>query len=223
MKELIEPNEVIVATFNDIWNNTYDGRRLQIFKDDEKIDISKYIKDLKGLKEEDKKINDCDDLKSFLDKINTIYHTRVNEVDKIVARLEQSNIASRERLKERVEADDDYFRKFVKLCKDATGKYTYSFATKVFSFLDGSKYPIMDSYVATLLDAYDYKGKIPKTKWGDYAEYIRNYRAFQDAFRLKAFTFKEIDIFLWCYGKVIEKYWKDQGVLIFSSVPFKIQ
>lgn len=222
MKTLVQPSKKNVSVFNEIWNNTYDGSKLQIFQDDEKIDISKYIKDLKGLKDKDEEINDCHDLKSFLDKINTIYHTRVNEVDEIVGRLKQSDISSREDLKERVEADNDYFREFVNLCKNATGKYTYSFATKVFSFLDGSKYPIMDSYVATLLDAYDYEGKIPKTKWGNYAEYIRNYQAFQDAFGLKAFTFKKIDIFLWCYGKVIQKYWEDQGVLIFSSVPFKI-
>ena len=115
MKQLIKPDEEIVKTFNAIWNNTYDGRKVQIFDGEDAIDISDYIEDLRGLSAKDEDIHNDTSLKSFLDKINTVYHTRVNNVDKIVDQLKQNGISSKEELKNRIQNGDDCFDLFVKL------------------------------------------------------------------------------------------------------------
>ena len=111
---------------------------------------------------------------------------------------------------------------FVKICKEETLKYQYSFATKVFSFIDRDNYPILDSYVVTMLEAYNcYNyGMISKSKWGNYNEYKKNYNKFVNKFNLKK-NFKEIDKFLWTYAKILEWYWEEEiGVLRFESVSF---
>ena len=55
-----------------------------------------------------------------------------------------------------------------------------------------------------------YKGKtLEKNKWGDYSEYKKSYEDFKTDFALSDCTMKEIDKFLWTYGKILEKYCED--------------
>ena len=96
----------------------------------------------------------------------------------------------------------------------------------MFSFIDEEKYPIMDSIVVTLLDKYlSYKEEKIHTKkeWGNYASYIKSYKVFKESYELSDCSMKEIDKFLWTYGKILEKYWEDMGVIRFESISFNAE
>ncbi len=149
-----------------------------------------------------------------------MYHTRVSGIDAIVKKLKGLGSDSKDGLAKKIKNGEMTLPKFVAYCKEATGIYTYSFASKVFSFIDEDKYPIIDSFVATLLETYEYDGKIAKSKWGDYSRYIENYNAFKRHFGLTDLSFKKIDKFLWTYAKVMLDYWADLGVLSYEPVAF---
>ena len=134
--------------------------------------------------------------------------------------VSENGIADKNDLKTRINSGEFPLTSFVKISKAATGKYTYSFASKVYSFINEEKFPIIDSFVVTILSQYDYAGKILRTKWGDYSKFIKNYSAFKNAYNLTNKSFKEIDRFIWTYGKILSDYWADMGVLSFDPVPF---
>lgn len=219
IKKLITPNRKTVEIFNSFWTPEPITTIIKLFEYDDEIDISKYIAQFKEYGEEDEKIVKKQNLQEFLDKINSVYHTRVARIDLIVKKLEELGIDNKERLAEKINNGEINFMLFMACCKKATNKYTYSFASKVFSFIDEEKYPIIDSFVATLLDTYEYNG-IARSKWGDYSYYIDNYNAFKSHFKLTDMSFKKIDKFLWTYAKIMADYWSDMGVLSFEPVSF---
>ena len=217
---LIRPTQEIVNTYNSFWTPNPITTELALFDDDLKIDVNKYIKQFNSFEALDKEIHNKDEIEEFFKAINDSYHTRVlGGVSQIVKELASIGINNKTELSAQVKKGLITLPKFVEICKKATGNYTYSFATKVFSFID-HKYPIVDSYVVTVLDAYEYKGKISKSKWGNYSKYVENYKAFKEHFGLNG-SCKEIDKFLWTYGKILDDYWTDMGVLRFESVSFE--
>ena len=221
--KLIKPSPEIVETFNNFWTPNPLKKEIQLFENDDIIDVSKYILEFSNFEKDDEDIREAGDLEGFLRKINETYHTRVTGLSQVLSKLEAKNICDKNKLKKHIEEGKLTLPQFVIICKEATGKYTYSFATKVFSFLD-DKYPIIDSIVTTLLDEYEYMGKIsPRSKWGDYDLYNKNYNNFKKAFGLDNLSSKKIDKFLWTYGKIIDAYWVDMGVLRFSPVSFNLK
>ena len=226
--KLLKPNEKIIKSFNSLWEKIPD-KKIRIFEDsNEEIDLCDCIDVdvFKKLKKNDNIICDEDDLKNYFVLINNNYHTRVSKIKKIVNRLSDNNINRKRDLEKEIKEKHFSVSDFVKLCRQITGRYEYSFASKVFNFIDGNKYPIVDSYVVTMLDeynkTYEYNKKFSKTKWGDYNKYIENYDCFKKFFKLNnRYSYKDIDKFLWTYGKVLEGYWsKIKGVLKFESVSF---
>ena len=219
--KLITPSIEVVETFNEFWTSNPSKTTIQLFEKGDLIDVKNYISEFSDFENGDNDIRNTGDMESFLKKINDTYHTRVTGISQLVLKLADKDIHDKNDLKRCIKEEKLTLPQFVKICKETTGDYTYSFATKVFSFLDEKKYPIVDSIVATLLDEYEYEGKIsPRSKWGDYSLYIANYNSFKCEFGLDKLSNKKIDKFLWTYGKIIDAYWIDMGVLRFSAVSF---
>ncbi len=219
---LITPTRELIDIFDSFWTDFPITTVIKLFENDEEIDIKNYI-DKGGFKaygKKDTEINNIQDLQDFLKEINRVYHTRISGIEKIVKRLNKLDINDKDSLSKKIKNSELVLPQFVAFCKAETGNYTYSFATKVFSFIDEDKYPIIDSFVATLLETYEYDEKIARSKWGNYSQYINNYNAFKRNFGLTDLSFKKIDKFLWTYAKVMLDYWADLGVLSYEPVAF---
>ncbi len=215
---LVTPSEGIVKQYCSFWGLCNSAEKIDwqipLFKG-VKADIRQYINEdeFKSFGEKDNDIKtsvESNDFPAVLTKINSVYHTRL-KVTAIASATTFDDVRN-------MSIDE-----FVDLCKRQTGVNAYSFATKLFSFIDGTKYPIMDSYVATLLEYYLTKKGIAvaKTDWGNYGEFKKAYAKFVDNYGLTGLTYKQLDIFFWTYGKVIHKYWKEAGVLSFETIPYK--
>lgn len=213
--ELIKPTKELIEQYNRIWDGDYSEKDLtiELFKDI-RIDITKYGFDkkyIKSLSDDDKEIKEyCDknDVENFFSKLNSVYHTWIKTED-IEAIAEEWSLTDKPRTLDNL----------AEISKDKTGSYAYSFSTKVFSFIDKDKYPIMDKYVVNMLKAYfEQSGKkISIFSWGYYSKYKDAYDKFIDLYELGNLSYKKIDEFLWMYGKLLQNYWKKEGVLLFDS------
>lgn len=83
-------------------------------------------------------------------------------------------------------------------------RHFFSFASKYCSWHDPANYPLYDSFVDALLRGYRRKDKFMRFKNAD----LRSYKSFKHivvTFRkhygLQRFSFKELDKFLWLYGR----------------------
>jgi hypothetical protein len=82
----------------------------------------------------------------------------------------------------------------------------YSFATKYCSWHFPNDYPIYDGYVGGLLSRYRKRDGFARFVTADlkqYARYKKILVAFQQYYKLEAFGFKQLDKFLWMYGKSV--------------------
>ncbi len=80
----------------------------------------------------------------------------------------------------------------------------YSFATKYCSFHFSDKYPIYDSYVDKILRHYRNQDKFFKFKNKDlkkYRSFVEIIEQFKKFYELEDFSFKDIDKFLWQFGR----------------------
>jgi hypothetical protein len=89
---------------------------------------------------------------------------------------------------------------------DLNGKRrrNYSFATKYCHWHLPEVYPIYDSYVERLLWAYQQQDRFAtfqREAMQDYAQYKATHEQFRQYYHLTAFTVKQVDKFLWRYGK----------------------
>jgi len=88
-------------------------------------------------------------------------------------------------------------------------RHIYSFASKYCSWHRPDKYPIWDSRVRQYLTALRYQLRDTKDSgllganpylWDRYPEFVALVSAMQRRFGLGAFSFKDIDKFMWKYG-----------------------
>ncbi len=80
----------------------------------------------------------------------------------------------------------------------------FSFASKYCSWHDQDNYPIYDRFVDALLRAYRRKDKFMSFKNADLRRYecFKNIvSGFREHYGLQRFSFKELDKFLWLYGR----------------------
>lgn len=80
----------------------------------------------------------------------------------------------------------------------------YSFATKYCSWHNPDEYAIYDSFVERVLMAYKRKERFSKFKKSDlkvYKEFLRIVTDFKTHYNLTNLNLKDIDKFLWIYGK----------------------
>ena len=217
--ELITPTKDLVLQYNAFWTEDRpESWEVALFKGRDPVNITSYISEteFRQMRDDDTRIVKYVTAKDLtaLTEINKVYHTRMN------AKLVVEKLESWDNL---CEMDLD---EFVNFCKEVTTIKTYSFATKVFSFIK-QNCPILDSYVVTLLDYYLSKKKETdhieypdKSNWGSYEAFRNAYDAFRAAYQLKDCNYKQIDHFLWTYGKVLQAYWQANGVLAFVSVSY---
>jgi hypothetical protein len=93
--------------------------------------------------------------------------------------------------------------------KDGKIRCNYSFATKYCSWHEPEKYPIYDSFVDQLLWEYQKGDKFSDFKrgelWGNYLKYKSAIEEFRTHYKLRDYTLKDLDKFLWLYGKDLAK------------------
>ena len=83
----------------------------------------------------------------------------------------------------------------------------YSFATKYCSWHNRKDYPIYDSFTSYVLTQYNQRDKffpLGKPDLRNYTVYKSFIGAFRDYYHLEEFDFKQLDKFLWQYGKEIK-------------------
>jgi hypothetical protein len=95
-------------------------------------------------------------------------------------------------------------------------RQVFSFATKYCSWHDKDNYPLYDNYVEKLLMAYrrkDHFATFKKTDLRCYASFKAVITAFRMRYRLTQYSFKQLDKFLWLYGKHLfqKQYGKTNG------------
>ena len=214
---LIKPSTKLISQFRSFW---YPQERekvdyyIQVFEDTEEVDLRDFIEvdTYRKYGEKDKEITDllkeCH-IEGFMHKVNSVYHTRVSDLKL----LQESDC------KEYFAKKD--FEGFLKYCKEKTGSYPYSFASKLFNFIDPDKYPIIDSRAVTFLSKYLDEDKI--SKWGDYSEYTKAYELLKSNCNIdEKMTYKDMDIYIWTYADIIQKYWEKQyGIFGFKNVSYK--
>lgn len=127
--------------------------------------------------------------------LNSLYSTNIFDINSMSKNIYNSKI-------------DDELRKgsYDVIEKIATVKERrfYSFATKYCSFHFSDKYPIYDSYVDKILRHYRNQDKFFKFKNKDlkkYRSFVEIIEQFKKFYELEDFSFKDIDKFLWQFGR----------------------
>ena len=88
--------------------------------------------------------------------------------------------------------------------KNRTELYFYSFATKYCNWHNRDAYAIYDSFVEKVLIAYkkqDHFSEFIKSDLKDFSSFKRIIEDFISYYDLSDYNLKEIDKFLWIYGK----------------------
>jgi hypothetical protein len=217
--ELVEPTPDIIDFYNDLWRGENIYKKTVLFKNGIEIDITDYlpldIAEYSSKDDDIKKYIVDNNTEKFLKTINSVYHTRVNlsSVDWNDECWHIDNI--------REEGID----RFISKLQDKTKRYEYSFATKVFSFLNEEDCPILDSIAVSLLNEY-YKvcfdtNEDRKKQWGTYKNYKEDYKKILEKKNLSDISFKKFDVFLWTYGVVIQNYWQKCGIIVYKPVQYQ--
>ena len=227
---IIENLSFYIKYFVNCWNNgrvleksgfNYDyvcgtNPRMMIFDSlpfDEFRDSDAYLEDLfRRMKNEPTLFN----VESAVIALNSIYNTQLSNPFSTAKNI--YNLINDKQLLKKINNDKCDQREVIDLIASVNKalnnreKYIYSFSTKFCSFINPLKYPIMDKYSSSMLYYY-LKLKQSKidnrlvchTKMGDYSYYIKAYDLFISEYNLNMFTYKEIDKFLWIYGKIVDK------------------
>lgn len=214
--ELITPSVELIKQYSMFWGCKKGNNPIvQLFQGQEEVNIWDYIDMKKFANYEmiDNQISALFDeglIQCFFEKINSCYSTRVKNITNILI--------------SKIELESKDFDEFMDICKKATGSYTYSFATKVFSFIYPDKCPILDSRSVTFIWNYfspKNKKAYPRAEWGNYKKYRNAYKAFILQYNLNDVTLKEIDRFLWTYATAIRNYWiKELGLIEYMNISY---
>lgn len=133
--------------------------------------------------------------------LNALYYTNIKAIYMVATHVWQCDIDFRLAAKS-PEVVNEIARTRM---KDGKIRWNYSFASKYCSWHQPDAYPIYDGYVDSLIWAYQKHDKFSKFRRGDlfadYCQYKRVLEAFREYYGLTEFSFKELDKFLWVYGK----------------------
>lgn len=135
--------------------------------------------------------------------LNDFYNTNIFSIDKMARHIHSINIDSAlESGKSEVVED------IASLTIQGKTRRHYSFATKYCSMHFPDIYPIYDAMVIKVLKAYRGEFKFSSFKNNDLINYSK-YRQIIDSFRyhfqLTNFSYKEIDKYLWFYGRELSR------------------
>jgi hypothetical protein len=138
-------------------------------------------------------------LKSIV--INTLYATQIRAIKSVAKHIFELDIDARLR-----QGDPQVVDEIAKLTINGKERRNYAFATKYCSFHNPPSYPIYDSFVDRILKAYQKQDKFLSRPLGDLKDYRRFkevLREFVDFYGLRKSGARELDYFLWGYGKEI--------------------
>jgi hypothetical protein len=157
-----------------------------------------------AIKELGKIFPDNSDYKGVLLKsivINTLYATQIGAIVKVARHIFSLDIDAG--LKR---GDPQVVDKIARVIIKEKERRNYAFATKYCSFHNPSEYPIYDSFVDRLLKAYQKQDRFSPLSLGDLKDYGRFkevLKAFVGFYEMGTINAKELDSFLWGYGKEI--------------------
>lgn len=174
------------------------------------------------LKEENVQLKDVQSAVILLD---SIYHTQLSRLSAIFAISENIyNMIKKENLIEEIMNPEDpkdtkkLEETVEKIARAGKGnnRYNYSFATKFCNRLNPKSFPIYDQYVDELLWKY-YKAedncfneKFYRKDLKNYSDFFKTYKTFKECFCLDELNYKQIDEFMWTYGKIYRKINEDK-------------
>ncbi len=135
--------------------------------------------------------------------LNTVYNTRITSIYPVAHRILSLGIDQRLQA-----GDEKLVNELMGVDYMINGKAShtnhYSFASKYCSFHNSDAFPIYDSYVDSIL--WHYKNAecfciFKRNELKDYPKFKRIIRAFQRHFGLEQYTVKQLDQYLWQFGK----------------------
>lgn len=141
--------------------------------------------------------------------LDTFYSTQIhrfNPIDGIQNLVER--IKNIKDLDKRLSSEETDFELYDEIAISKSGdRNAWSFASKFLSFSNPNNYPIMDSYNREMLWEFHANGcdfEYDECSYTDYATFCRNMKSFKEFVNERlgtSYSLKEIDMFLWQYGK----------------------
>jgi len=153
-----------------------------------------------------KKFKENKDLKDIMLKIsviNDLYSTNIFATFKMAKHILSLKVDPAIN-----KGDPEIVNKIARITISNKKKNFYSFATKYCNWHNQSKFPIYDSFVDKILRGYRKQTKFYDFKNSDlrdYSKFLEILKKFREHFKLTKFNYKEIDKFLWVYGKEMYK------------------
>lgn len=131
--------------------------------------------------------------------LNDFYSTNIFDTYSVARHILDANVDSRLEAKDYSLVND-----IARVSIKGKVRNFYSFASKYCSHHRPEDFPICDSFVETMLLHYQSVNKFGEFKKDDiknYERFVEIIRSFQTYYKLRMFSLKEIDIFLWLAGK----------------------
>lgn len=153
---------------------------------------------------------DIEDVWQKVVVLNGLYSTNIYATYAVARHICELNIDS-----DLHQGSLDLVHRIARVTLNGKVRNNYSFASKYCSWHRPDVYPIYDGFVGGLIWAYrkhcqfaDFKQK----ELGDYPRFRDIIVQFMDHFGLGQFGFKELDKFLWLYGKYRDDIFKKYGL-----------
>ena len=131
--------------------------------------------------------------------INALYSTQIRAIVLVAEHILALDIDEDIR-----HGEPDVVDRIARVTISGKQRNNYSFATKYCSFHNPSAYPIYDSFVDGLLASYqkqDDFSRFNSAELKNYQRFKQVLNDFREFYGLTDVSFKELDIFLWLYGK----------------------
>lgn len=138
--------------------------------------------------------------------INDLYSTNIYSTFKLAEHILKLNIDERLKSGNQVLVNEIAKGHGIKTKKNDTEIYFYSFATKYCNWHNQNDYAIYDGFVDQILMAYKRKDNFSvfvQTDFKDFRKFKQIIKDFINYYKLSEYNLKEIDKFLWIYGKEI--------------------
>ncbi len=183
------------------------------------------------------------DIQEAVYLLDAIYHTRLEHHIQIANRIFEG-MQKEKLLNDILSVKDpssdiaskcvDYITRAGKIVDDGYN-YAYSFATKFCSWLNSGGFIIMDGIAVGLLSYYidkkleaNYQDeliptrgkKLIRSSLGDYKKYTELYKLFMKWYDLDEYSYKEVDVFVWTYGRTLINYYKDDCPFTSQSIDY---
>lgn len=228
-RKLLSPSPELVKRFNSFWNPGVEQRETELFQNDDNrkfIIDEKMIPGIADFKAGDELLKtvflklrsknfDIHDVETAVYLLDGIYHTYLKNhlhlSKQLYNLLSESNYRVLDLILNTDKVVNDNSIEAIQ-CVDAIARinenkekktgYCYSFSTKFCYWIAQDYFPIYDSIANGLLLIYLDKKR--PSYFGKYCNFVKAYQSFIEKFSLEECTIKQIDVFLWTYGKALQ-------------------